>query len=82
METKLPKPDWRMLQRRIESVEVVSCADGSMRIKPKWRLSWTKNPNGPGIFTRIGAADEMERLINRGLRVKQLPDSADDAPRT
>ena len=67
----LPKPDWRILQRRMSSVKIVSCADGSMRLTPKWRYSWTRNRLGPGLFTRMGTAAELERLINGRLRKRR-----------
>lgn len=69
------KVDKRYLQRRMSSVRVHSNADGSFGIAPHWKEEWMmgKDIDGkdfypPGLYTRLGAAVELERLINAALK--------------
>ncbi len=60
----------REIRRLIESVEVDSCADGSLIVTPKWK------PPAGGIMTRLRVANWMFDLINDKLAVKSVDQSA------
>jgi hypothetical protein len=65
----LPKPDWRMLRRRMTRVKIESCADGTLRVTPVWRRGYAFGPHKiPGVFTRMGVAGELERMLNARLK--------------
>lgn len=53
-------------------VEVKSCADGSMNIKPVWKGVKPYTPEdggGPGLLSRLAAAKRCEKLLNEYLKV-------------
>lgn len=63
----------KRLQRIWSSVKVKSCADGSMNVEPKWigiKEYTPEDGGGPGLLTRLAAAQSFERAINKMLRDK------------
>ena len=49
-------------------VVVKSCADGTMRVEPVWKRKLRKTHLPPGVFTRMSAAKELEKVINARLK--------------
>lgn len=65
-QAKLEKllPNW-------SSVRVKSCADGSMQVIPRWRgiKPYTRaDGGGPGLFTRLDAANRLRSFLNAALK--------------
>lgn len=59
------------IQVLIESVKVVSLANGDLRVTPVWRGVRKYTPGdggGPGLFTRMEGAARLEKFINAHLR--------------
>jgi hypothetical protein len=54
----------RVPRRVWSKVRVYSCADGTMRIEPKWRKEFAK----PGVFTRMYLAERLQTAMNRALK--------------
>ena len=75
------KPDWRCLRIRMRAVEVLSCSDGTLRIQPKWADGYAFGEKHiPGLFTRMGVAGELQKIINHYLRgSKRAASSAEPA---
>lgn len=60
---------WKPLRWRISSVRIVSCADGTLRVRAYWRRHVVFGDQRlPGILTRMGSANYLEGLINESLR--------------
>lgn len=55
------------MRRALERVKVISCADGTFHITPKWRKQYQK----PGLFTRMYLAERFQAALNGALRVKK-----------
>ena len=52
---------------------VLSCADGSLRVTPEWPQDppWSEDEGGgPGLFSRLQLAAEIEEFLNVGTRVE------------
>lgn len=45
-------------------VKVISCSDGSVVIKPRWRHSY----RAPGVLTRMFVANQLQVFLNGRLR--------------
>ena len=53
--------------------KVDSVADGTMIVTPSWPQcpAWRKGEGGgPGLFSRLGLAADLERWLNAGLKVE------------
>jgi hypothetical protein len=60
----------REIRRLIESVEVVSCADGTLKVLPKWK------PPAGGLLTRTRVAIWLCDLVNDELHGRRaVPDA-------
>lgn len=61
------------LQVDWKSVECISLANGNIIVVPTWHgPKWTpEDGGGPGVFTRVGAARRLQRLINAHLKGKK-----------
>ncbi len=65
--------DRAWLRRRIAYVRVHSCADGSMGINVAWKEPYARRSEEfetempPGLFTRMVAAERIERILNKAL---------------
>lgn len=59
MAQKRRKP-YYMLRPLMSMVLVVSRPDGRLLVDPRWR----KRVRRPGLFTRLAAAQRMEKLLN------------------
>ena len=70
-----------MTKRRVTlpnwiSVEVQSCADGTMQVIPVWRGIKPyddQNGGGPGLITRTMAAEELQNFLNVALAKRRKP---------
>ena len=61
------------LQNLLESVKVVSLANGDLYVTPVYRgvQPYTEQDGGgPGLLTRRAAAHRLENVINRHLKQK------------
>lgn len=58
------------LQKLWLSATVDSCVGGTMRVTPKWpgKPCNPEDGGGPGIFTRMYAARQLQTLIRRHLK--------------
>jgi len=54
-----PQDARRDLRTMWESVYVKACADGSLKIIPKWRKAWKRH----GVFTRLYAAYRVADVL-------------------
>ena len=54
-----------------KSAQVVSCADGTIKVTPVWKgvLEYTEGEGGgPGLLMRLSAAQRLQDLIDAQLR--------------
>lgn len=72
---RLPLANERMKKSRLQlmwsSVQVKSCADGSMSVLPEWvgiRKYTPEDGGGPGLGARLAAAKTLEHELNKILR--------------
>lgn len=71
---KKPKQSRSPLQSLMKSVSVNSLSNGNLVVTPVYRdvRPYTDGAGGgPGVFTRLGAADQTEKLINAHLRIRR-----------
>lgn len=61
---------WREVRAAMLGVRIDSCADGTLRVTPKWRKSYTGGTLIPGVISRIYAARLMKEAVNAELRGK------------
>lgn len=67
---KAVTPSVRALWR---SARVESCSDGTLRVIPEWRgvKPYTdEDGGGPGLLSRLAAAERLRELIERELKRK------------
>ena len=71
-----PKPDWRILSRRMKSVRITCVSDGKFFVEPQWCPRYGGLVPA-GSMSRYMLAQELERLINAKLkgpgRPKRVP---------
>lgn len=61
--------NWKFLQRRIASVKVESCANGTFRVLPVWHKKYAfGETKSPGIFTRMACAGDLAEILNARLK--------------
>lgn len=84
----MPKLRREYIRKRLERVRVHSNSDGSFGIEAVWRPPYALKvsdafPGGgtwmpPGLFTRMHAAEELERHINAILGCKEPVHNGND----
>ena len=58
--TKTNQNNIRAIRGAWNRVKAISCADGTVYIKPRWRKQFSH----PGVFTRMYLARMLEEFIN------------------
>lgn len=57
-----PSDARRVLRKLWSTIDVQSCADGTLRISPKWRRQWRRH----GVLTRMYSARMVKEVLGVG----------------